>query len=167
MEKLKQKNQEVFWSLSQSVVPAGSQPKSVLTEKSTHTTRHHIYYFLSGQVALLIIYNIYQKSAFLFLFCKHGASEMCPHMYVYLFTFNSLLLALFGITHGHLIFPFLPQSLPSLIGPGRRSLCEGDTSHMGCILTMMPTVMLQVFALSARMVPGMVVFPIICGRPRM
>lgn len=39
-------------------------------------------------------------------------------------------------------------------------------SPMGCILTMMPTVMPRVFALSARMVPGTAAFPITCDRLR-
>lgn len=86
----------------------GITPQVCLTEKSARCSRDHTLLSATGCSA----YDLYLPEVCFSVYsltCKHRASVECPHMCVYVFTLNSsLLFILFGLTHGHLIFPFLP-----------------------------------------------------------
>lgn len=86
----------------------GVTPQVCPTEKSARCSRDHTLLSATGCSA----YDLYLPEACLSVYsltCKHRASVVCPHTCVYVFTLNSsLLFILFCMTHGHLIFPFLP-----------------------------------------------------------
>lgn len=146
-------------SHSQSLVAAGVQP-IFLTE---NCTLEMILFPLYCNCSAYYLHLPEVFTSVISLSCKHREGvHVCGCGSFYILAAN------FMWSDSWSFHLFISVSIPLILtGSDRRSLWGGDMSHMGCILMMMPTVMPRVFALSAHTVPGMVAFPITCGRLRM